>query len=125
MSSRTRRDGGLSFDRTKRLTKPAEFARVKSDGHSVAGSLLLLGVLQRSETPGFRAGFVTSKRVGGAVIRNRVRRRMREIVRKNQQRLRPGIWLVMVARPPAARSSYVELEHEWLRLANRASILAP
>jgi ribonuclease P protein component len=66
---------------------------------------------------------VTSKRIGGAVVRNRVRRRLREIVRLHQQRLRNGLWIVTIARPPAANATYRALEDEWLRLADRASIL--
>ena len=76
------------------------------------------------ETSGFRAGFITSRKVGAAVVRNRVRRRLREIVRRHQLELRSGIWIVTIARPAAARSSYGALEDEWLRLAKRASILA-
>ncbi len=88
---------------------------------------MILGVLKFSpgESGNFRAGFVTSKRIGGAVVRNRVRRRVREIVRHHQHALRDGIWLVLIARPAAARASYRALEDEWLRLAKRAFILAP
>ncbi len=71
----------------------------------------------------WRAGFITSKRIGGAVVRNRVRRRLREIVRLHQQRLAAGVTVVTIARPAAGRASYAQLELEWLRLANRASIL--
>ena len=53
------------------------------------------------------------------------RRRLRDIVRKEQARLRAGYWIVVVARPAAANASYRELKDEWLRLAERASILAP
>jgi ribonuclease P protein component len=87
--------------------------------------MLVLGVLETPEQTEFRAGFVTSKRIGGAVIRNRVRRRLREIVRRHQHEVRPGIWLVVIARPPAARATYAALEDEYLRLAKRTSILAP
>ncbi len=88
---------------------------------------MIVGVLESESEPAapFSAGFVTSKRVGGAVVRNRVRRRLREIVRRHQHALRRGIWLVVIARPPAARATYRALEDEWLRLAKRAFILAP
>ena len=115
----------LTFARTRRLTRPAEFLRVKTEGTAHRGRLIILGVL---ETPGggaFRAGFVTSKRIGNAVARNRVRRRMREAVRLQQHGMREGIWLVLIARPGAAQATFAELKHEWLRLAERASILAP
>ncbi len=115
----------LSLGCAKRLIHPAEFARVKAEGRTARGALLVVAVLETGERMGFRAGFVTSKRVGNAVVRNRVRRRLREIVRRNQQRVRRALWMVVVARPAAARAHYRELEDEWLRLANRASILAP
>ena len=114
-----------SFSKAKRLVRPAEFARVKSEGNTHRGRTLVLGVLVRKEEKLFRAGFVTSKRIGGAVVRNRVRRRLRDIVRTEQGRLREGFWWVVIARPAAARATYGVLKDEWLHLAERASILAP
>jgi len=105
--------------------RPEEFAQVKAEGVAHRGRTLVLGVLAREQEKLFRAGFVTSKRIGGAVVRNRVRRRLRDIVRTEQRRLREGFWLVVIARPAAARASYDALKDEWLRLAERASILAP
>jgi ribonuclease P protein component len=122
MSSTARR---LLFPKTRRLTLTSQFARVRSEGRNVRGHLLILGFMPSEGTEGFQAGFVTSKRIGGAVVRNRVRRRLRDIVRTEQGRLRGGFWLVVVARPAAARASYAALKDEWLRLAERASILAP
>ena len=125
MSDETRQS--FAFSKARRLTRSAEFLRVRSEGWVHRGSLMILGVLEPgtdAQSPS-RAGFVTSKRIGGAVVRNRVRRRLREIVRRNQHELRPGIWLVVIARPSAARASYRALEDEWLRLAKRAFILAP
>lgn len=87
--------------------------------------MLVLGVLATEGEKLFRAGFVTSKKVGGAVVRNRLRRRLREIVRMEQGRLKTGFWCVVIARPSAAGVSYRRLKDEWLRLADRASILAP
>lgn len=121
----TRKSAGLSFPKAKRLVRPAEFARVKSEGTAHQGRTLVLGVLATEEEKLFRAGFVTSKRIGGAVVRNRVRRQLREIVRTEQRRLQAGFWCVVIARPAAARASYRTLKDEWLRLAEHASILAP
>ena len=112
-----------SFGKGKRLTRPAEFLRVKNDGRATRGSFFVLAMLEIDAAAGFRAGFVTSKRIGGAVVRNRVRRRLREIVRRHQQSLRADVWIVVIARPAAANATYEQLEHEWLRLAKRASIL--
>ena len=114
----------LTFSKAKRLTNTAEFARVREEGEVFRGDLLTIGVTTDAKTAGFRAGFITSRRIGNAVQRNRVRRRLREIVRKWQRDFRGQIWFVTIARPAAARATYRALEDEWLRLAKRASILA-
>ena len=114
-----------SFSKAKRLTRTEEFTAVKFQGKTFRGSLLILGVFVQKEEKEFRVGLITTKRLGGAVVRNRVRRRLRDIVRKEQGRLLPGFWIVLVARSGAARASHQELKDDWLRLAERASILAP
>ena len=115
----------LLFPKRRRLVLPSQFARVRTEGQNIRGRLLILGFLRTEKNEGFQAGFVTSKRIGGAVVRNRVRRRLRDVVRTQQARLREGFWFVVIARPAAARASYHALKDEWLRLAERASILAP
>ena len=115
----------LTFSKSRRLARSAEFLRVKTEGSAHRGALVILGVLPVGEAEPFRAGFVTSKRLGNAVVRNRMRRRMREVVRRHQHAVTAGLWIVLIARPGAAKASYEQLEHEWLRLAKRASILAP
>jgi ribonuclease P protein component len=114
-----------TFPKAKRLILPAEFARVKGQGTAERGRFLVLGTLKVKDEKSFRAGFVTPKHIGTAVVRNRVRRRLRDIVRTAQARLRAGVWLVVVARPYASKATHAQLKDEWLRLAERASILAP
>ncbi|MDQ3197611.1 MAG: ribonuclease P protein component [Verrucomicrobiota bacterium] len=115
----------LRFPSTRRLKRSRDFARVRLEGKSVRGGFLMLGVLRLDEEAAFRVGFVTSRRVGGAVVRNRVRRRLRDIVRRHQHELAPGLWLVVIARPGADAATSAQLEEEWLRLGGRASILRP
>jgi len=115
----------LSLPKTKRLTLSSEFARVKGQGSSQRGRYLVLGAANIPDEKAFRVGFVTPKHIGTAVVRNRVRRRLRDIVRTQQLQLLPGRWLVVVARPYAVNATYQQLKDEWLRLAERASILAP
>ena len=115
--------GSFSFPKGRRLTQASEYERVKREGVVRGGKLLTLNVLPVKHSGPCRAGFITSRRVGSAVVRNRVRRRLREIVRRHQHNLREGVWIVLVARKDAATADYGALEHEWLRLARRASIL--
>ncbi|GAB3054699.1 ribonuclease P protein component [Micromonospora schwarzwaldensis] len=56
-----------------------------------------------------RAGFVVSKAVGGAVVRNKVRRRLRHLVRERLAELPAGTTLVVRALPPAADATYARL----------------
>ena len=113
-----------TFPKSKRLTLSAEFQRVREEGRVARGALLSMGVLPECSGT-VRAGFVTSRRVGNAVARNRVRRRLREIFRRHQHEIINATWVVTIARPQAARATSAALEHEWLRLAKRTSILAP
>ena len=117
---------GLSFPKTRRLTRTAEFAQVRREGKVLRGDLFTLATAT-APVPAeqMRIGIIASRKVGGAVIRNRVRRRIREIVRKQQDRVAPGLWIVIILSARSARASYRELEDEWLRLAGRAFILAP
>lgn len=114
----------LTFGKARRLRRHAEFDQVRLGGRKFRGPLFSLGILHVDPAGRFRAGFVTSRKIGSAVVRNRVRRRLRELVRQYQHHLPDGLWLVVIASPDAATASYTELEAEWLRLAKRASILA-
>lgn len=69
-----------------------------------------------------RVGLVTSRRVGNAVARNGVRRRLREIVRAELPRLRPDHWIVLVAKRAAVEASHADLRGEWQRLARKAAL---
>jgi ribonuclease P protein component len=113
----------FSFPKGHRLTDSSEYERLRRDGITRRGKLLMLNVMPVENSGPWRAGFITSRRLGSAVVRNRVRRRLREIVRRHQHELRKGFWFVIVARHEAATASYCALEDEWLRLARRASIL--
>jgi ribonuclease P protein component len=115
--------GSFSFPKDRRLTQASEYERVKREGLTRRGKLLLLNVVSVENSSPCRVGFIASRQIGGAVVRNRVRRRLREIVRQHQHELRHGFWIVLVARRDAADANYRALEHEWLRLARRASIL--
>jgi ribonuclease P protein component len=84
---------------------------------------MVLSVLKNSPSMETKTGLITSKRLGGAVARNRVRRRLREIVRTARPDLQSGVWLVLIARRHAVDAPFELLRREWLQLAQRASIL--
>jgi ribonuclease P protein component len=113
----------LRFPKSARLSRASEFARLKREGTSFHGRLMVLSVLKTEPESETRIGFVTSRRVGCAVMRNRVRRRLREAVRAVRPRIERGYWLVLIARQPASVASFEAIRIEWLQLAQRSAIL--
>ncbi|MGH2448118.1 MAG: ribonuclease P protein component [Chloroflexota bacterium] len=91
-----------------RLRKAADFARVRRFGRS-SGHPLLSVYLLAKRPPDIRIGFTVSKKVGKAVTRNLVKRRLSEAIRPHLGDLRPGCDLVIIARPSAAGASYQDL----------------
>ena len=92
-----------------RLKRSKDFARVRRGGRFAGSPLVGLYVLP-SRTENTRVGFTASKRVGKAVIRNRVKRRLREAVRHRLPAVRPGQDLVFAARAPAANAEYEQID---------------
>ena len=70
-----------------------------------------------------RQGLTTNTKLGHAVVRNKVRRRLREIYRLHEDRFVPGYDIVVVARVRAVHSSYAALERDFLRLAKNLQLL--
>ena len=71
-----------------------------------------------------RIGITVSKKLGHAVVRNRTRRRLREVYRLNEEKFQPGWDLVVVARSRAVDAPFDRLTNSYLRLAQKAGILA-
>ncbi len=70
-----------------------------------------------------RLGLTVTPKVGCAVVRNRVRRRLKEAYRLNEERFKTGRTLVIVARPESAGASFWELQDDLLRVARRMDLL--
>jgi ribonuclease P protein component len=105
----------------QRLRSNAEFARVRAAGRSVA-HLLLVVIVVPNEREQTRVGVTVSRRVGTAVVRNRVKRRLGEALRARYAGLPGGHDLVLVARPAIARASWIELNAALDRTLARAGL---
>ena len=107
------------FDRGHRLLHRRHFLYLQRRGRRAnARHLFLFFVPQRHRSKRF--GFTVSRKVGGAVVRNRVRRRLREVVRLHMGRFASGYSFVLVAKPSAAAADYDALLSDVLSLAEQA-----
>ena len=70
-----------------------------------------------------RVGITVGKKLGGAVVRNRVRRRLREVYRLHEDRFLPGWDIVVVARSRCIKADFSVLANAYLSLAEKAGIL--
>ncbi len=99
------------------------FRRLYSKGRSAATPLLVVYVLKNRLGARNRLGITVSTKLGKAVVRNRVRRRLREIYRLNEAQLLPGRDVVIVARVRARDAAYKDLERDFLSLCRRLDLL--
>lgn len=90
----------------------------------VANSYFVL-YARHNRTESNRIGITVSKKLGHAVVRNRTRRRIREIYRLNEQRFAPGWDIVVVARTRAVEAPFGKLTAALLSLAQKSGLLTP
>ena len=102
----------------ERLRRRAEFLRCYGQGRRRHGRLVVLHVLQReNEAAHPRLGITVTRKVGGAVVRHKIKRRVREIYRRWGQRQQlPPYDIVIHVKPTASRADFTTLESEMHRL---------
>lgn len=111
------------MQRELRLKNRKDFNYVYRRGKSLANRQFVVYMLPNSSIDRFRLGVSVSKKLGNAVVRNRIRRMMKEIVRHQQERVTPQIDLILIARMPVAALSYAEMEQSILHLLKKAKII--
>ena len=99
------------------------FRRLYSTSGQANSYLVLYARKNRTGTN--RVGITVSKKLGHAVVRNRVRRRLREVYRLNEAKFQPGWDIVVVARSRCISASFQDIVNAYLTLANKAGILRP
>ena len=87
------------------------------------GDGLLVLYARKNRTAENRVGITVSKKLGKAHVRNRTRRRLREIYRLNETMFRPGWDIVVVARTKAVEADFSQLTSSYLTLAKKAGLL--
>ena len=109
---------------TVSLKENRVFRRLYAKGKSAVGPAMVLYCRKNGRKEN-RFGITAGTKLGHAVVRNKVRRRFREIYRLNEDKLLPGYDIVVVARMRAVHSRYADLDKQVLRLAKKLQLLRP
>jgi len=119
VSARCRDEG---FPRSRRLVRSRMFQEAYAQGVRYVGRHMVLW-LRCAEDAALRVGVVASRKVGNAVARNRAKRRLREVFRRNRARLcAERTDVVLVARAPVVTADWQAIETEFLALTRRAGL---
>jgi ribonuclease P protein component len=126
--SRTQEANGLTADRGHNpprlvmLSRPEDFAALQGEG-TVRSHPLLVVRARRTDLEETRFGLSTGRKLGGAVVRNRVRRRLREALRVMAPSFQPGWDVLIIARPPVIEADYHTIAGALQSLLRRGGVL--
>ncbi|HHY41697.1 MAG TPA: ribonuclease P protein component [Thermoanaerobacterales bacterium] len=104
-----------------RLTKNYEFIKVYKTGRRLS-SLFFTMYIKKNELNFSRLGVSVSKKVGKSVVRNKIKRRIKEIVRLNYDYIKQGYDIVVSAKPSSVQLDFKAMEKELIRLMKRGRI---
>jgi ribonuclease P protein component len=110
------------MQRRYRLRESSDFARLRRQGRVYRHPFVVLSLLPNALSHN-RYGFITTKSLGNAVVRNRVRRLLRETVRQLHPRLQPGFDMVLISRPGVLNQPLDIVRHTVKELCDRAGIV--
>ncbi len=115
---------GRGFSKAERLRKRREFLDVYERGEKIQSTYFVLYMLEDGR-PHHRLGITVSRKIGRAVVRNRIKRRLREIFRANKQAIFPHCDLVVNAKRAAARAHNQQIREDILKGIRRWKRKAP
>jgi ribonuclease P protein component len=99
--------------------RSTDFRKVYDEGNRFAGPYFAAFCLRQPEADGPRVGFTAPRALGKAVVRNRIKRRVREAVRRHLEQLNPQWFIVINPRRRAMEAPFAELSREIERLFRR------
>ncbi len=123
MAAQTPQRLRLRLGRAARIKQGRDFARARQEGQRLAGGCLVANWRRLPPASASRLGVITGRKIGGAVVRNRARRLLREAFRLHQHDLAGPVDLVLVARPSVVGKGFVEVETDFLTTLRKAGLL--
>ena len=113
----------LRFGREARIKQGRDFTRVRGEGERLALGCLIANWQVLPAGARSRLGVITGGKLGGAVLRNRARRLLRECFRVHQHELRNPVDLVLIARHSIHGKAFGEVEKDFLTTLRKARLL--
>jgi ribonuclease P protein component len=121
-SASARRGNGIAgFPKSNRILRSKDFRRVYDNGAKFSGPLFSAFCLRNNGVEGVRIGFTCPRALGGAVVRNRIRRRVREAVRTRLEQAGAGWEIVINPRLRVMTVPFPQLEREIEKLLQRCA----
>lgn len=114
--------GLYKFPQRERLHRKGDFLKVYREGEKQVGRAFVCYVV-RQEGQGRKIGFAVPRKVGGAIVRNRVKRYLREAYRSQRPELVDDVFMVVVARPASAQLTYDECREAVRHLFREGKVL--
>jgi ribonuclease P protein component len=114
----------LRFNRAARIKQGRDFDRVRRGGERLVIGCMIANWQRLPAASASRLGVVTSRRIGGAVVRNRARRLLRETFRLHQHDLAAPVDLVLVARPSIAGKGFASVERDFMTTLRKGRLLS-
>lgn len=109
--------------RKLRLRNREDFSRIYRGGKSFANSQFVVYWSKQKDADPFRMGVSASKKIGNAVVRNRMRRMVKEIVRHQEDRIVPRTDFIIIVRKPATTMKLNEMEKSIIHVLKKAGLL--
>jgi ribonuclease P protein component len=115
--------GVIIVQKRLRLRKREDFSKVFKHGKAAANHQLVVYFKPSEQAESFRVGISVSKKVGNAVVRNNMRRKLKEILRHMEGRIAKRVDLVVIVRKPAVELEFAELKRSVHHVLKRAGLI--
>ena len=112
-----------SFPKELRILKRDDFVRAVKSGRRFRNNLFSIAVYQRKDNQPTRLGLSATRKYGNAVVRNKAKRRAREVFRKNRHQMKPDFDLVVLFQRDCRNSDFDNFQASFLELLERACVI--
>ncbi|WP_128895603.1 ribonuclease P protein component [Longirhabdus pacifica] len=112
------------MEKKYRLAKNEQFKRIYRNGQSMANHQFVVYSKPSKGTEHFRVGVVVSKKIGNAVVRNRMRRVMKEILRHHKHDIISNVDIIVLARKATLNMNYKQLESSMKHVLRKAGLIS-